>query len=164
MKAVTTESVTTELVTTKTGEDTILEDNRSTMKTMTTTNSGNPMNNYYSTTKKRKKIKPAMISDLYVYIGAAAGVPILLLIGLIIVCNRKRSNQSYQTENQYEISMKTHNDNKDSDNDYDELNGDYITLKIKSSNNQSDKSMSQSTSEPVIKQTPNTYENYSLQI
>ncbi|VDH97310.1 Hypothetical predicted protein [Mytilus galloprovincialis] len=46
-------------------------------------------------------------------------------------------------------SMRAHNDKKDYDNDYDKLSGDYITVKIKSSNIQSDKDVSKNTSEPV---------------
>lgn len=56
---------------------------------------------------------------------------------------RKCSYQTYQTESQYEKSMHAHDDKKDSYNDYDELSGDYITLKIKSNNIQSDNDMSQ---------------------
>lgn len=58
--------------------------------------------------------------------------------------------------------MRTHNDKKESDNEYDELNGEYISLKIKSSNIDSNKDMSQSTSEPVIQQKQNSYENVCL--
>ncbi|CAC5374153.1 unnamed protein product [Mytilus coruscus] len=148
-------------VTTQGGQDISIEDNRSTkMETATTPNSENPMTHYYSTMKIEEK--KDMNLDLYVYVGAAAGMLILLLVSLIIVCIRKRSNQTYQTENQYEITMQTHNDNKDSDNDYDDLNGDYSAVKIKSSKIESNNDISLSTSEPVIKQKPNTYENVSL--
>ncbi|CAC5366883.1 unnamed protein product [Mytilus coruscus] len=119
-----------ETVTTKSGQDTTIEDNSSTkMETATTPNNENPMTHYYSTMKIEEKIKTDMNLDLYVYVGAAAGVLILLLIGLIIACIRKHSNQTYETENLNEITMQTHNDIKDSDNDYNELTGIIVLLK-----------------------------------
>ncbi|CAC5366899.1 unnamed protein product [Mytilus coruscus] len=61
-------------------------------------------------------------SDLYVYLGAAAGgVLMILLIICIIVCIRKRSNQTSEKESKNYATKQLCSDSKDSDNDYDGL-------------------------------------------
>lgn len=72
--------------------------------------------NTQSTLKAEKEINKDKNSDLYVYLGAAAGgVLMILLIVCIIVCIRKRSNQTSKKETQDNSMQQFCNDNRDSD-------------------------------------------------
>ncbi|XP_071137462.1 uncharacterized protein [Mytilus edulis] len=108
--------------TTQTSQDTTPEENFSTKtETVTTPISNNPLtnSNTHSTIMEEKKSTKDKKSDLYVYIGAGAGgILMILLIVCIIVCIRKRVNQTPPKESKNDSTKQFCREDRDSDNDY----------------------------------------------
>ncbi|VDI61188.1 Hypothetical predicted protein [Mytilus galloprovincialis] len=107
--------------TTQTSRGPTTEDNISTKTETVTTpisNSPHTNSNTHSTTAEKKSTKDKN-SDLYVYLGAGAGgVLMILLIVCIIVCIRKRANQTPPKESKNDSTKQFCREDRDSDNDY----------------------------------------------